>query len=378
MFIKNANVNIDAQKLIKNSIDYIKDTFNLRPKNVVGIDLGTSAVKVAELVKTKGENYKLAKYASVTLPEGTIMEDEIVKEEDLINAIKRACREAKISAEVACIGLSGVNTTVKKLQMAAGNDEEIEDQIFWEAEQYINFSPEEASIGFHKLGVNEGGGIDVILAAAKNDLIHRFKDVVEKTELKVKVIDINTLAMVNVFEYVLGDALAEPEVAWLYIDIGAQKSTFMIYRNKSLVFSKEIAFGGMMITEEIQRRLAVNFVQAEDLKTQVDSNGNLPENVVEITNEMMENFFAEVKKTIDFYLKTTSDVTFSRCYLTGGSSMLSGLISNLEELLDLEVEILNPFTRFQYDDRKIEEQALGSIAYTGVVALGLAMREWKK
>lgn len=371
-------MDFDIQKITKTSVDYIKDTFNLRPKNVVGIDLGSSAVKVAELVKTKGDNYKLIKYAAVPLPEGAIMEDEIVKEEDLIVAIKKACKEAKISAEVACIGLSGANTVVKKLQMAAGSDEEIEDQIFWEAEQYINFSPEEASIGFHKIGVNEGGGIDVILAASKNEILNRFKEAVEKTELKVKIVDLNILAMINVFEYVLAEALNEPEIAWLYIDIGAQKSTLMIYRNKSMVFSKEIGFGGMMITEEIQRRLAVNFVQAEDLKTQVDSNGNLPENVVEITNEMLENFFSEIKKSIEFYLKTTSDVTFGRCYLTGGSSMLSGLISNLEELLDLEVEILNPFTRFQYDDRKITEQQLASIAYTGVIALGLAMREWKK
>ncbi len=371
-------MNFDAQELMRKGVNYVKDTFNLRPKSVVGIDLGSKTLKVAELVKTKGENYKLSRYATVDLPEGTIMEDEIVKEDDLIKAIQKACRDAKITAEVACIGLSGLNTTVKKLQMPAGNDEEIEDQIFWEAEQYINFSPEEAAIGFYKIGANEGGGIDVILGAAKNELIQRFKEVVEKTGLIVKIVDLNVLALVNVFEYVLEETLQEPNISWLLVEIGAQKTNFVIYRNKSLVFSKEIGFGGMMITEEIQRRLAVNFVQAEDLKTRVDENGNLPENVVEIINEMLENFFGEIKKTIDFYLKTTSDETFARCYLTGGSSMLAGLITNLEELLDLEVEILNPFTRFQYDDRKIDESQIGTIAYTGVVALGLAMREWKK
>lgn len=371
-------MNIDAQKLIQTSVDFVKDTFNLRPKNVVGIDLGSRSVKVAELSHQKNSSYKLLKYASVPLPEGTIMEDEIVKEDDLIAAINRACKEAKIHAEVACIGLSGINTTVKKLQMAAGNDEEIEDQIFWEAEQYINFSPDDATISFHKIGVNEGGGIDVILAAAKNDLIQRYKDVVEKTGLKVKIIDLNTLAIVNVFEHVLATSLEEPNLSWIVADIGAQKTTFLIYRNKSLVFSKEIAFGGTTITEEIQRRLAVNFKQAEELKNQVDENGNLPENVLEIINEMQENFLAELKKTLDFYLKTTSDESFARCYLTGGSAMLPGLITNLQELLDIEVEILNPFTRFEYDDRKIEEHEIGSIAYTGTVALGLAMREWKK
>lgn len=364
---------------MKSASDFIKDTFNLRPKTIVGIDIGTSAVKVAELTKINNSEYKLARFASVSLPEGTIMEDEIVKEDDLIHAIKVACINAKITGELACIGLSGINTTVKKIQMGVGSDDEIEDQLFWEAEQYLNFSPEDASLGFHKLGMNEGGGIDIILAAAKNDLIERFKDVVEKTDhLKVKIVDLNPLALLNIFEYVLEEVIAEPDTAWLYIDIGSQKSTFMIYRNKSMVFLKEIMFGGMMITEEIQRRLAVNYIQAEDLKIQVDANGNLPENIVEITSEMMEAFFSEIKKSIDFYLKTTSDVTFARCYVTGGSAILSGLISNLEALLDIEVEIFNPFTRLQYDDRKIEESELGHISTTGVVALGLAMREWKK
>ena len=88
----------------------------------------------------------------------------------------------------------------KKINPCRGYATEIEDQVVWEAEQYIPFDMETATLGFDNMGVNEGGGVDVLVAAAKNDVVNRFKELVEKTDLRVKIVDMDITAVINVFE----------------------------------------------------------------------------------------------------------------------------------------------------------------------------------
>ena len=113
------------------------------------------------------------------------------------------------------------------------------------------------------------------------------------------------------------EKLEDESQSWILIDLGAQKSEFVIYKNHKIMFTKEIAIGGVMITEEIQRQMGVNYYEAEDLKCNGDDNGNLPEEILEIIDDVVDSFFAEIKKTVDFYVSSTSDESFVECVLTG-------------------------------------------------------------
>ena len=119
----------------------------------------------------------------------------------------------------------------------------------------------------------------------------------------------------------------------------------------------------------------VNFEEAEDLKTTLDGDGNLPEEVVTIVESINETFYSEIKKTIDFYVSSTSDDTMCACYVTGGSVQLPGLLEGLTDLLGVDVSVINMFRSFEYDESKFSESDLNDIAYRGVVAIGLAMRQ---
>ena len=129
-----------------------------------------------------------------------------------------------------------------------------------------------------------------------------------------------------------------------------------------------------MITEEIQRKMGVNYFEAEDLKIIGDENGNLPEEILEIIDEVVENFFSEIKKAIDFYITSTSDESLETCYITGGSSQIPGFLEGLEALLGIPVSMLNPFDVFQYSEKKFDEEQIKEISQRGVEALGLALR----
>lgn len=360
------------------AVDYLKDVLSFQKKTLFGLDIGMSSVKVAYLdCRHKDNNFTLLKYASVALPEGAIIEDEIQKPEEIISAIEKAVEKAGISTKFCSMGISGPSTVARRLQLAGGSEEEIEDQVLWESEQYLPFDIEDSKVSFQIMGENEGGGIDVMVAAARNDVIFGFTELTDETELKVKIMDLGILSLINVFEVVEQKLINDSPDSFLILDIGAQKTSFVIYKNKTVTFNKEVNIGGVVITEEIQRQLGVNYYEAEELKIVGDEKGNLPEEVVEIIDEMMEAFFTEIKKTLDFYISSTSDESLSLCFITGGSAQLPGIAEGLTNLLGVDVELLNPFKVIGYKEKNFPEAVINDIAYRGVVALGLGMRRFR-
>ena len=149
------------KNIINRFVYGIKDALKIGSSTIVGIDIGLSAVKVAEVVELKGGRYKLTKYSMIPLSEGALIEDEIQKEEEIIEAIREALVSGKISSKIASIAISGPNTVVRKLQLAGGSNDEIEDQVLWEAEQYLPFDIDSSTVSSHLFGENLGGGVDV-------------------------------------------------------------------------------------------------------------------------------------------------------------------------------------------------------------------------
>ena len=365
---------MDPKDIINSVKDKIGEMFYVGPKGVIGIDIGLSAVKVAEVLQTSDGNFKINRFASVDLPEGTIIEDEIQKEDEILQAIQKALKELNSSNKFVCLGVSGPNTLIKRLQLAGGTTEEIEDQVTWETEQYLPFPIDEGNISFSVVGENQGGGVDVIIGAAKKTVVEAFKELVERSNLKVKIVDLSAAATINVFESVMGSEVTGKGKTWILMDLGAQKTQFMIYKNGVMVFFKEINIGGLTITEEIQRQMGVNYSEAESLKIHGDGSGNIPEEIVDLINQVLDTFFAELKKTVDFWVNSTSEEAFDGCIITGGSSLIPGLPDALQELFDTEVQILNPFSTMTYNQNNISEDMINEIASKGVCAIGLAMR----
>lgn len=366
----------------KDIIDGIKEklneTFHLGPKGIIGIDIGISAIKLAEVVSLSDGKYKLNKYASIPLPEGSIIEDEIQKEDEVLKALQEGIEELNSTSKFVCIGFSGPNTIIKKLQLAGGNNEEVEDQATWEIEQYLPFPIDEGNISFSVVGENQGGGVDVIAGAIKKTTLETFKSLIERSNLKVKIADLNAAATINVIEAVMGGEVKARGKTWLFLDIGAQKTHFIIYKNGVMAFFKEINIAGLTITEEIQRQMGVNYTEAESLKIEGDGSGNIPVEVVDLMNQVLDSFFSELKKTVDFWVSSSSEEAFDGCIITGGSSLIPGLPEALQELFETEVQILNPFLTMTYNQNNITEEALGEIAHKGVCAIGLALRRLDK
>jgi type IV pilus assembly protein PilM len=298
----------------------------------------------------------------------------------VLKAIKDCYRDGRMRRKIVCIGISGTNTMSKKMQVADGTEVEIANQVQWESEQYIPFGTEETNVDFSIMGKNSGGGVDVMVAATKKDLVDIYRNIIEKTTLKLKIVDLDLFAIANVFKIVLMQKHMNDEAGVLLIDFGSRKTNMVIYHNNMVVFTREINMGGVVITEEIQRQLGLSFQEAEDLKTRGDENGNIPEEILEIIKVNLDNFFNEIRKTLTFFMTAATDITIGTCYITGGTALTPGLAEGLAKTVHIDVSYLNPFEfdKIQYSESDFQQDEINYIASCGCVALGLALRTIKR
>ena len=342
---------------------------------LIGVDIGLSSVKLALLSKSK-KTYRLDKYISIPLTEAAVIEDEVQKPEEIIDALKEAIAKTGITKRVVNLGMDGPNTMTKRLQVPDGTKEDVEDNVLWESEQYIPFGADDSEIDYYIIGdIPEDDVKDVIVAAIRIDVAEKYMELVREAGLIPKIVDINVFALNNIFEHVFEDKLDfYSDEGAIIIDFGAQTTTVLVYKNGGPVLTKEVNVGGVLITEEIQRIMGVNYEEAEDLKTFGDESGNLPEEIVGIINHQIDTQLAELRKVLNFYIAIGSSEQITNCFITGGGANLPGLAKALAELIGGEVKFLNPFQRIEYDKKKFNEDEINKIASTGLVPIGLAMR----
>jgi type IV pilus assembly protein PilM len=343
------------------------------PGVTIGVDIGAHSIKVCELSGGPGK-FKIERFGVFTLSEAALIEDEIQKPSEIVEGIQEALKESGIKSRQVCLGLFGPNTMTKRLNVPEGSREEIEDHILWEAEQYITFGADDSQIDFHIVGDNEGGGKDAIVAAAKNEIIETFTNVLKDAKLNAKVVDLNVLALANVMEEVLQENIEEYNQGTLLLDFGAQSTKVIVFKRGAPIFTKEIPVGGSLVTEEIQRQMGVSYEEAEDLKTSSDDRGNLPQEILNIVSTQIEQQVAEVKKNINFYITQGSAEKVEYCFVTGGSSLLPGLIEKLSIVTGLEVQRLDVLSAFKLNNKKLDENA-DQLAAIAPVVIGLAMRK---
>lgn len=352
---------------LKDQIDSF--LLKLNPGTTFGVDIGAHSIKVCEL-SGKAGNYRVEKFGVFVLSDATLIEDEIQKPQEIVDGILEAMKAAGIKSRTICLGLFGPNTMTKRLSIPEGTKEEIEDHVLWESEQYITFGADESQIDFDIIGENEGGGSDALVVAAKNDLIERFTELMTEAKLSIKIVDLNVIAISNVFEEIMRSDIEEYSNGTLILDFGAQSTKIVVYKRGGPIFTKEIPIGGGLITEEIQRQMGVSYEEAEDLKTSRE----LPQEILNIINIQLEQQMNEVKKNINFYITQGSAEKVNYCFVTGGSSLLPGLTERLADMTGIEVKRLDVFEGIKANEKKLGDN-LEQVAAISPVVIGLAMRK---
>jgi len=349
------------------------DVFGIgKSKTVVGLDIGSSAVKAVEL-KSVGRGYRVVAIASETIPPDSIVDGAIIDAAGVADAIRRVLDQAGIKSREVAASLSGNAVIVKKISLPQMTESELAETIRWEAEQYIPFDVQDVNLDYKILdagGANGKTAMDVLLVAAKRDKIGDYTSVIAQAGRVPVVIDVDAFAMQNAFE---ANYDSDPAEVNVLMNVGASAININIVCGGASVFTRDISVGGHAFTEAIQREFNLTFGQAEQAKRGEAVAGVQIEEMRVVLKAVTENVLLEIQKTFDFFRATATADRLDRIMLCGGGARVDGLVSALSERFGLKVEPLDPFRRIPLDAAKCGVTA-DDVAPTSVVALGLALR----
>ena len=343
-------------------------------RQLVGLDIGSSAIKVAQLKESKGR-YFLQKFGVKPLEPEVIVDGTVMDEGRVVSAIQELFEEANVKNKHVAISISGHAVIVKKISLPPMPDEELEGQVKLAAEQYIPFDINEVNIDFHVLpsdaSEDQQGDMPVILVAAKKDKINELTELVKAAGLIPMVMDVDAFAVENM--HAINYPMGQEETTAL-VNLGASVMNVNIIRAGSSLFTRDIPLGGNRYTEAIQREIGLSFEEAEESKKKergVDSDGMSLNGVMDSVNAEVAS---EIARTVDYFKTSTTNAELSRVLVCGGVARAKGLIQQLADRMQLPVEMADPFAEIDITGCDIEPDVLADLAPSAAVGIGLALR----
>lgn len=342
----------------------------MRSKEIVGIDIGSSSVKLVQLSEQKG-SYQLRNVGILPLPSEAIVDNSLMDTTSIVETIRDLMKSLGSRAQEAVCSISGNSVIIRKISLPAMTPEELEDQIAWEAEQYIPFDINDVNLDFKILDtdLSASGKMTVLLVASKKEIINEYVSVFNEAGLKLVVVDVDSFAVQNIFE--MNYSPPENEVIAL-VNIGASIMNMNVVKGGVSLFTRDVQMGGNLYTEEIQRQFSFSSKDAEKCKV----TGECPdkEKLKDTISRVNDTLSLEINRSLDFYNSTAEDLKIGKIYLSGGGSKTSMLSESLRQRLGLPVELLNPLQKISFSEKEFDPEYLQEIAPLIAVAAGLAMR----
>jgi type IV pilus assembly protein PilM len=344
-----------------------------KARSLVGLDIGSSAVKAVEL-NIVGKGYKVTAFGSEPVPPDSIVDGAIIDGGAVADAIRRLFESRKIKTTDVAASLSGNAVIVKKITLPTMTAAELAESIYWEAEQYIPFDIQDVNLD-HQIvdnGVASGKGMmDVLLVAAKKEKIADYTGVIGQAGRVAVVVDVDAFALQNAYEINYG---IDPAAVVVLLNAGASATNINILAGDQSVFTRDISIGGNAYTEALQKELSLPFDLADQLKRGVPVDGVTFDEARPVLRAVSENVMLEIQKTFDFFKATASSDRIDRIMVSGGASRAEGFTDMLTERFEAPVEAFDPFKKVAFDPKKFSVDSAADVASTAAVAVGLALR----
>lgn len=347
-----------------------------KSKLAIGLDIGSGSIKVCQLKPSKRGTYQLQAFGMLQLPPEAIVDGALMNSTAVVDGIQELFTSQKIKQKQVATSVSGHSVIIKKINLPQMSPEELEESIQWEAEQYIPFDINDVNIDVQILNTEstQAGQMDVLLVAAKKDMVNDYTEVITSAGLEPVVVDIDAFAVQNQFE--INYEVPRSETVVL-INIGASVTNINVLANGISTFTRDISIGGGQFTDAVQKALNVSYDEAEALKLGgggADSDAVVPQEVERVLQTESEAIANEVQRSLDFYAATSADAHLARIFLSGGSAKIPALVKTIESRTGVPVEVMNPFRNIDVSTGRFDPGYLTNVAPMGAVAVGLALR----
>ena len=343
-----------------------------KKKDVIGIDIGSSSIKLVELSKGK-DGYKLQNLGISPLPPEAIVDGALMDSVTIIDTIRDLTSTTKTKRKDAVTSVSGHSVIVKKITLPFMTVAELEESIQWEAERYIPFDINDVNIDFQIFGSNPENAdlMDVVLVAAKKDIINDYVSVIMEAGLNPVIIDIDSFALENMLA--INYEIDKDETVAI-ANVGASITSINILKNNISGFTRDIFKGGNQITEEIQRQLHIDYEEAEKIKVGSKADVTSQSAIQNVLKTASESLAIEIGNSLDFFQSTTTYEKIGKLYLSGGGSKIKDFDMVLQQQIGIPVEVVNPFKRVEYSGKNFDLEYLREIGPIMAVGVGLASR----
>ncbi|MEM8981586.1 MAG: pilus assembly protein PilM [Pseudomonadota bacterium] len=350
--------------------------FGNKNKPVLGLDITTSSIKLIELSQN-GKHWRVESYAAEPTPANAINEKNIVDSQAVGDAIRRAVKRSGSKTRDVAIAISGDAAITKVIQMPASlNERDLEGQVEIQADQYIPFPMEEVSFDYEIQGANDADPdmLDVLLVATRTDNVDQRQAAVEAAGLIAKVVDVEAFALENACQLLthqvpnsgIGQALA-------VVDIGASSTTFSVLEDMRVIYTRDFAFGGQQLTEEIMRTYGLSMEDAGRAKKE----GGLPSNYQpEVLDPFIDDMTQQVSRSLQFYLASGGGREQPDLILVcGGCANIPGIADVISSRVGIPTEIGDPMGQMKIAS-KAKSQGVRKDSTALLTACGLALRSF--
>ena len=345
--------------------------FNKKTATLVGVDIGSSSVKLVVLSREKRTIF-LDSYAVVGLPASAIVDGHVQELGVVAEAIEKGVKICGSKLDSAITGVPSSAVIIKHLDISnAFSEAELEDQIKIEADQFIPYPLDEVAIDFEVQGphsTNPELNRILLVACRNNDVIQREASV-NSAGLSCRVVDVDTFAIERLLSYLNRESVESDELV-ASVDIGASTMTINVMHQGAIIYNREQGFGSNELTNSIH-------IQCGMSVEEVEQSFRLNEISIEIEAMLIEPFrdtvVQQISRALQFYYSSNVQNQLSKIYLSGGCSSIKGLVELLEEELGISVVLTNPFSTMQVQ-AKINKERLNKDAPVLAKACGLALR----
>ncbi|MCK4859320.1 MAG: type IV pilus assembly protein PilM [Candidatus Omnitrophica bacterium] len=342
------------------SFKKLKNFFSIPLSSSVGLDIGSSQVKMLELQKKEG------KFCLINWGISEIKEDisEAVKQAmEGANPVKSPPRRgaAKSLFNRVNISLSGPEVIIRYVDLPKMSAEELEKSLKFEVEKYLPFKTEEMLFDWQVLSYSGQNKMKVLLCATKKNFAEERIKAVEKAGLTPKIVDIDTLCLVNSFYF---NNFSENKTVCL-LNIGAITTNLNIVEKGESRLSRDIEIDGKEISQASEQNAEGD--SAEDKR--IENNGEENEKAVESVSPALETLLNETLRCFDFY-ESQYEKGIEKICLSGGAANFVGVKKFLEEKIGIEAEIWNPLQSIQTQGFEELKERKSEFA----IAVGLAIR----
>ena len=378
--------------------------FNPRTE-AAGLEIGTSALKVVEL--SSGTPPSLSTLATRPMPPGLVQDDQVVDAPGLAEEIKALFEEAGITQRFVVTAVSNRQAITRNIQVPKMTLAELDEAIKWEAERYIPFPIDEVVLDYYVLDnpddIEEGGQLEVVIAAARLDMVTQQVDYLRLAGLEPVVVDVKPFSLLRSLRGSLlgehlnkttltGTGYTEAGEIGVVLEIAASNTTITLVRGERVLMNRNIGVSGDDFTAAVQRSFGLDFDSAEEVKLDygtatiptedeeellnfdVKREQYSPNRVYEALRPVLVDLTTEIRRSLEFFRVQAGDANINRVFITGGGAKLRGLPEAIGDALGFRVELGDPWLTVMVDPNRFDTQYLLRVGPEFAIPLGLALR----